>query len=240
MRACLSAATKLALPGGEAAAADGLNRPGGFWRIAAASTGRGSASSAGGMGASGGRDETTDDGAEDERRDADDVGGGCGLLLGEGSVGCGGEAGGASAADTHASRDGDDRRDGGGCTASAAGGGEAGAATGASPNVNRLGAIFWAGNPEGVFSSRDWRPRALSQSLNSARCAGCRVGMLSCLIHITKPLASAPSSCSASPLPAPLPRPKRAHRGFEDGGSKAPRVAGSDAANAAVADGALP
>ena len=208
--------------------------------FAAASTGRGSASSAGGMGASGGRDETTDDGAEDERRDADDVGGGCGLLLGEGSVGCGGEAGGASAADTHASRDGDDRRDGGGCTASAAGGGEAGAATGASPNVNRLGAIFWAGNPVGVFSSRDWRPRALNQSLNSARCAGCRVGMLSCLIHITKPLACAPSACSASPLPAPLPRPKRAHRGFEDGGSKAPRVAGSDAANAAVADGALP
>ena len=102
------------------------------------------------MGASGGRDETTDDGAEDERRDADDVDGGCGLLLGEGGVGCQGEAGGASAADTHALRDGDGRRDGGdgdgrrdggGCTTVAAGGGEGGAATGASPKVSRLGAI---------------------------------------------------------------------------------------------------
>lgn len=102
------------------------------------------------MGASGGRDETTDDGAEDERRDADDVDGGCGLLLGEGGVGCEGEAGGASAADTHASRDGDGRRDGGdgdgrrdggGCTTVAAGGGEGGAATGASPKVSRFGAI---------------------------------------------------------------------------------------------------
>jgi hypothetical protein len=116
------------------------------------------------MGASGGRDETTDDGAEDERRDADDVDGGCGLLLGEGGMGCEGEAGGASAADTHASRDGDGRRDGGdgdgrrdggGCTTVAAGGGEGGAATGASPKVSRFGAISGRETKRKVFRQAD-------------------------------------------------------------------------------------
>ena len=68
-------------------------------------------------------------------------------------------------------------------------------------------------NPVGVFSSSDWRPRALIQSLNSARCAGCRVGMLSSLVHITKLLASdtlfffgITAACSSSTPEARSPR----------------------------------